>query len=649
MVVKPVTDQDRDTSADLDAPETDRGLQDLVERLAARTDMARKAPPGQRKRNRVAVLARTLETDIIPRLLLAHRNVAPRPTSTSAVAADPTSDDVSALTGLAMQADLPGALSYLEGLRARGIPLERLYLELLAPVARRLGVMWERGHLRLHGGHGGPVLPAPGGARVQPGLRRAHAARGARPPCAARSLARRTAQLRHSGACGAVLPRCRLGCVVGLRLERSDIIEAAQRIWFGVAGFSLACDDHIGDLAVLIRDVRRASRNAGIGILVGGPLFMENPDLVALVGADATAADGRQAHPAGRNHAGAARQGRMRRPAMNPLATKGSRQPSSAAAVSRCSIRYATTPGQATTKGRTSGEGLQHATEIAWQPRCGRGSDADQRGSGYRPHSRRAGRDPRCRLQQRRVVPGVRRPRRLARPELDHHGRQGQPRQGRGCSRAPAVRMAPAGATSTNSRPRALRSRSCIPPRRSARRAASSCSGATCGRCRACSSDWSRSSNRWSGIIPASARPRPATGCCSRCRPTPCWCWMARSRVTEANPAALTLFHKPMRRLIGHSLGRLRRDGAPPCSLLTRGRPNRRAHRRRARRLAGGRRDFPVSASLFRQERSFVPAGACRTDRDGSAVPATGRTRAARRSSRARLTASWSRIGTGAS
>jgi hypothetical protein len=46
---------------------------------------------------------------------------------------------------------------------------------------------------------------------------------------------------------------------------------------------------------MLIRDVRRASRNSGLGILVGGPMFIERPDLVGLVGADATAADGRQA------------------------------------------------------------------------------------------------------------------------------------------------------------------------------------------------------------------------------------------------------------------------------------------------------------------------------------------------------------------
>ena len=44
-----------------------------------------------------------------------------------------------------------------------------------------------------------------------------------------------------------------------------------------------------------IRALRRASRNRAIGVLVGGPLFIDHPELVARVGADATAIDGGQA------------------------------------------------------------------------------------------------------------------------------------------------------------------------------------------------------------------------------------------------------------------------------------------------------------------------------------------------------------------
>ena len=41
--------------------------------------------------------------------------------------------------------------------------------------------------------------------------------------------------------------------------------------------------------------MRRASCNPAIGVMVGGPAFTRSPHLAALVGADATAADGQQA------------------------------------------------------------------------------------------------------------------------------------------------------------------------------------------------------------------------------------------------------------------------------------------------------------------------------------------------------------------
>jgi methanogenic corrinoid protein MtbC1 len=65
--------------------------------------------------------------------------------------------------------------------------------------------------------------------------------------------------------------------------------------WYGLIGFSMACETELDELAACIRGVRRASRNPNIGVMVGGPIFLEHPEFVALVGADATARDGRQA------------------------------------------------------------------------------------------------------------------------------------------------------------------------------------------------------------------------------------------------------------------------------------------------------------------------------------------------------------------
>ena len=75
----------------------------------------------------------------------------------------------------------------------------------------------------------------------------------------------------------------------------ADLLAMVRGEWFAVVGFSVATGSRLEALAAGIRRVRRASRNRNIGVMVGGPLFVEHPDLVAQVGADATASDGRQA------------------------------------------------------------------------------------------------------------------------------------------------------------------------------------------------------------------------------------------------------------------------------------------------------------------------------------------------------------------
>ncbi len=84
--------------------------------------------------------------------------------------------------------------------------------------------------------------------------------------------------------------------VSGGQIDSADeIAHLVDRQWFAVAGFSLSSERFIDRLALLIRVVRRHSCNRDIGVLVGGPLFIEQPELAERVGADAFAADGRDA------------------------------------------------------------------------------------------------------------------------------------------------------------------------------------------------------------------------------------------------------------------------------------------------------------------------------------------------------------------
>jgi methanogenic corrinoid protein MtbC1 len=85
-------------------------------------------------------------------------------------------------------------------------------------------------------------------------------------------------------------------CVQEERAASSaDLIGIVHRNWFGLIGISVSCTDRLQQLAIDIRAIRRQSRNRDIGVLVGGPPFMSDPQLALLVGADATACDARQA------------------------------------------------------------------------------------------------------------------------------------------------------------------------------------------------------------------------------------------------------------------------------------------------------------------------------------------------------------------
>ena len=78
-------------------------------------------------------------------------------------------------------------------------------------------------------------------------------------------------------------------------VSTEELSSTVRGRWFAVAGISVGNDDKLDGVAATIRTVRRESCNRGIGVMVGGRVFAEKPELAGLVGADATAIDGRQA------------------------------------------------------------------------------------------------------------------------------------------------------------------------------------------------------------------------------------------------------------------------------------------------------------------------------------------------------------------
>jgi methanogenic corrinoid protein MtbC1 len=254
----------------------------------------RHARPPSGERRRVALLARTLETEVIPRLVLSRREANAPAYIDSPGGAFPQGEDISVVAGLAMTGDLSGALSYVNGLRARGMPLEIVYLQLLAPVARRLGELWEQDRCDFTAVTVGLCCLQQVVLENSPAFQ----PRIGRPDVDRRILLAPVPGEQHSFGLlmvGEFFRRQGWEVASGTGTTAKELAAMVRRQWFAAVGFSLACEEKLDTLATTIREVRRASRNPQIGVLVGGRVFIDRPELAALVGADATAPDGQQA------------------------------------------------------------------------------------------------------------------------------------------------------------------------------------------------------------------------------------------------------------------------------------------------------------------------------------------------------------------
>ena len=74
-----------------------------------------------------------------------------------------------------------------------------------------------------------------------------------------------------------------------------DVIALLSTMWFDLVGFSVNSVPEPAKLAFDISMIRKAARNRSLVVMAGGYCFNQNPDLAAIVGADATAADGAEA------------------------------------------------------------------------------------------------------------------------------------------------------------------------------------------------------------------------------------------------------------------------------------------------------------------------------------------------------------------
>jgi len=233
-----------------------------------------------------------VEGEIIPRLMLAHSQTNLAPRQNDSLKLGPETTERFALYTLS--AGHESLLAIIGGLLQQGVAMEAIYLDLLAPTARRLGEFWQDDQasfadvtialgrlqqvvreLSLHGpvddgaaanGRAALFAPAPGEQHTF-GI------------VIIEEFFRRSGWRTWTELSGAP----------------DEIIGAVQAHRFDMFGMTCSSDERLDQIAPMIMSIRRASRNRDINVMVGGLLFLERPELVAKIGADGMASDAKEA------------------------------------------------------------------------------------------------------------------------------------------------------------------------------------------------------------------------------------------------------------------------------------------------------------------------------------------------------------------
>lgn len=239
-------------------------------------------------------LSRMVEGDIIPRLLMAHRNerllpnLGPDPSAHTQTSL--SDEDISQFLGLPLHYEASELLDEIEKFLSRGVSVEKILVELLATSARKLGDLWEADECDF-------VDVTMGLWRLQEVMRIV----AMRSPAMLRTVQAPPSVLfapipgdQHSfGALmiDEVFSRAGWESEVLFEPKRAELLEILSNQSFDIVGLTVTNDCPSGDLAGLVSAIRSVSRNPAVRVLVGGRAINADPALAVAAGADGTATD----------------------------------------------------------------------------------------------------------------------------------------------------------------------------------------------------------------------------------------------------------------------------------------------------------------------------------------------------------------------
>ncbi len=231
------------------------------------------------------LLNKTIEAQIIPRLLMQHGNQHLE-LDTGSAGEPISSDEVKHFAELLIHSSNDICLGYIQAMRLEGRGLNEIYLDLIAPAARRLGCYWELDEQSFT-----TVTLALG--RVQrimqelsPDFRNTeHEQQG----LSGRAL---LFAMPHSQHTMGVLMLSEFFIQAGWDVttianpSSDEVLALCREQSFDIVGISISYELQWDAMQELLQTIRKCSVNSQIGIMAGGALFNAKPELMDQCAAD---------------------------------------------------------------------------------------------------------------------------------------------------------------------------------------------------------------------------------------------------------------------------------------------------------------------------------------------------------------------------
>jgi methanogenic corrinoid protein MtbC1 len=238
-------------------------------------------------------LTEVIETQIIPRLVQAHRVALP---DANAPTAGPgiSPKQLASFVALSKSSSSSETTQVIDELLHQGVTTDRIFLELIAPAARQLGVMWEQdlcdftevtcGLVRMHEITHRLGFEYQNGPQLGGDVQRIMLASA---PGSQHFLGMTIVSdfFRKAG----------WDVVIEISLSENELMHAVNNEWFDVIGISCATEAQLKTLPGLIRALKASSGNPEPGILLGGPIFTVQQHDARSLGADGICIDVKEA------------------------------------------------------------------------------------------------------------------------------------------------------------------------------------------------------------------------------------------------------------------------------------------------------------------------------------------------------------------